>query len=92
MTYQRLEECLLRQNYGLLCEMLCYQLIFYKVILWKEASCTSQIKSKNICLKHGNQVRQVNFIHLILFQGIGKDEGIIRHFLYKLICIENILP
>ena len=92
MTYQRLEECLLRQNYGLLCEMLCYQLIFYKAILWKEASCTSQIKSKNICLKHGNQVHQVNFIHFILFQGIGKDEGTIRHFLYKLICIENILP
>ena len=28
-----------------------------------EASFTFQIKSKNICLEHGNQIHQVNFIH-----------------------------
>ena len=66
MTYWRLEEYLLRQNYGLLCEMLCYQLILYKEILWCEASFTFQIKSKDVCVKHCNQLHQVNFIHFLI--------------------------
>ena len=63
MTQQRLEEYLLRQNYGFLCEMLFYQLILYKAILWYEASFTFQIENKNICLTNYNLVQQVNFIH-----------------------------
>ena len=70
MTYQRLEEYLLKQNYDLLCEMLFYQLILYKAILWYKASFTFQIKRKNMLdTLYSSTTSQFH-----LFQRISKDE------------------
>ena len=90
MTYRRLEEYLLRQNYGLLCEMLFYQLILYKAILCYEASFTfHHIKSKNICLEHDNKYTKSI---LLIFKTVSEDrQRTIRYLLYKLIYVENIV-
>ena len=65
MTCQMLEEYLLRQKYSLLCEILFLPANIVQALLWYEASFTFQIKGKNICLTHCNQVQQVSFIHFL---------------------------